>query len=588
MPDELDVGGDEEHVVHRAGRRYGGRLTPGQGSGGAPWELQIAQPGTLDGLRLSTASRPVAGPGEVEIRVNAAALNFKDVLNVLGMYPGDPGPLGGECAGVVVSAGPGVTELSVGQPVVALAPGAFRSNVVCDARFVRPLPPSLGYAAGAGVLIPAVTASFSLSHAGRMTAGDRVLIHAAAGGVGLAAVHLARHVGAIVHATAGSEEKREVLRNLGVEHVYDSRSTAFADHVMADTAGHGVDLVLNSLSGDLATASLDVLRPGGRFLELGKSDILAADDPRRSGIEYHVIDWTDELRDEPELIETHVGLAVDRVADGVLPPPAIEPFPFPAAVDAFRHMANARHVGKVVLVDDEAEVPGAPIRADGTYLITGGLRGLGFLTAASLVEHGARSLALIGRRQPDADTTAVIDGWQADGVSVLVAQGDVSERAVVADLLERITAEAAPVAGVFHAAGVLDAATLTQADWDQYERVLAPKVLGARHLDELLADRAIDHFVLYSSIASVLGAAGQANHAAANAYLDAMAHRRRAEARPAPVSPGGPGPGRRRGRPRVGGAGLGRRARRPDPRGGYRGPPPSAGRIGSTRRGQPW
>ncbi len=528
VPDELDVGADEEHVVHRAGRRYGGRLTPGEGSG-TPWELVIAQPGTLDGLRRSAATRPVAGPGEVEIRVHAAALNFKDVLNVLGMYPGDPGPLGGECAGVVVGVGPDVTDLSIGQPVIALAPGAFRSNVVCDARFVRPLPSPLSYAAGAGVLIPAVTASFSLSHAGRMAAGDRVLIHAAAGGVGLAAVHLARHVGAIVHATAGSEEKREVLRGLGVEHVYDSRSTEFADQVRADTGGLGVDLVLNSLAGDLASASLQVLRPGGRFLELGKSDILAEDDPRRSGIEYHVIDWTDELREEPELIESHIGLAVERVAAGVLPPPPIEPFPFPAAVDAFRHMANARHVGKVVLVDDDAAVPGAPIRPDGTYLITGGLRGLGFLTAASLVEQGARSLALIGRRAPEAETSSIIDGWRADGVTVLVAEGDVSERAVVAELLERIDAEAAPVAGVFHAAGVLDAATLTQADWAQYERVLAPKVLGARHLDELVAEDDLDHFVLYSSIASVLGAAGQANHAAANAYLDAMAHRRRAE-----------------------------------------------------------
>jgi len=530
VPDELDGGGDEEHVAHRSGRRYGGRLTPGQGNRGGPWELQIAEPGTLDGLRLASASRPIAGRGEVEIRVHAAALNFKDVLNVLGMYPGDPGPLGGECAGVVVAAGPDVTDLAIGQPVVALAPGAFRSNVVCDARFVQPLPPSLTYAVGAGVLIPAVTASFSLSNVGRIAAGERVLIHAAAGGVGLAAVHLARHIGAIVHATAGSEEKREVLRSLGVEHVYDSRSTDFAEQVRADTAGRGVDLVLNSLAGDLAAASLDVLAPGGRFLELGKSDILAADDPRRVGIEYHVIDWTDDLREDPELIASHVGLAVDRVADGVLPAPPIEPFPFAAAIDAFRHMANARHVGKIVLVDDDADadVAGAPIRPDGTYLITGGLRGLGFLTAASLVEHGARSLALIGRRPPEAETAAIIDGWRADGVSVLVTEGDVSERAVVADILERIEVEAEPVAGVFHAAGVLDAATLTQADWDQYERVLAPKVLGARHLDDLLADRNVDHFVLYSSIASVLGAAGQANHAAANAYLDALAHRRRA------------------------------------------------------------
>ena len=533
LPDELAIADDEEHVVHRSGRRSGGRLTPGPGGSDAPWELTIASAGTLDGLAFRPLSRPTPGPGEVEIRVHASALNFKDVLNVLGMYPGDPGPLGGECSGVVVAVGPGVTDLAVGQSVVALAPGAFRSNVVCDARFARPLPAGLTHAVGAGVLIPAVTASFSLSHLGRMEAGDRVLIHAAAGGVGLAAVHLANSVGAVVHATAGSEEKRAFLRSLGVANVYDSRSTDFARQIDDDTGGRGVDLVLNSLSGDLVEASFRALRGRGRFLELGKSDILAPDDPRRAEYEYHVIDWTDELRDDPELIGRHVELAVERVADGSVPPLPIETFPFEAAVDAFRHMANARHIGKVILVDDHAssDVPGTPIGPEGTYLITGGLRGLGFVTAASLVERGARSLALIGRRAPDEDAAATIEGWRAEGISVLVAEGDVSDRAVVVDFLARIGREAAPVVGVFHAAGVLDPATLTQADWSQYERVLAPKVLGARHLDELLADQPLHHFVLYSSIASVLGAAGQANHAAANAYLDALAHRRRATGR---------------------------------------------------------
>jgi acyl transferase domain-containing protein/NADPH:quinone reductase-like Zn-dependent oxidoreductase/SAM-dependent methyltransferase len=535
--DALITAGAEDQIALRGGERFAARLvSPPQRSAVAPFELTCSDRGSLDGLVVRPAPRREPQAGEVEIRVHATGLNFKDVLNVLGMYPGDPGPLGGECSGIVVGIGADVTGLAVGDRVVALAPGAFRSHVTCAAHFVLPLPGSMSMVVGASVLTANVTAEFALFHRAGLRAGERVLIHAAAGGVGLAAVALALAAGAEIFATAGNDDKRAHLGALGVAHVYDSRSLDFAAQVMADTGGEGVDVVLNSLAGDFIGASLGLLRDGGRFLEIGKRDHLT--DERAAvlgrGIVYDVIDWTESTRTEPQLIRSMMERALARAAAGSIAALPVQTFDIADAAGAFRFMAQARHTGKIVIVQPDA-VYDRPrdIRPDGAYLVTGGLTGLGLLTAQHLASRGARHLALLGRRAPSHETLAAIEAMRADGVSVLVIAADVSERGDVVPALDAIRSAMPPLRGVFHSAGALDDASIGTMTWEQVTNVLAAKVDGALLLDELTRHDPLDHFVLYASIAALLGSPGQANHVAANVFLDALAERRVALSLPA-------------------------------------------------------
>jgi polyketide synthase 12/myxalamid-type polyketide synthase MxaB len=546
--DELLAPDDEDQVAIRAGTRYVARLAratvaPEPPATGAPTDekpvrLEIGERGTLDSLALRPAPRRPPGPDEVEIRVQATGLNFKDVLNTLGMYPGDPGPLGGECAGRIVAVGSDVQGLAVGDEVVVLAPGSFGTFVTTAAAFVVPKPKHLSPEQAVTVPIAFVTARFALHHLARMGAGERVLIHAAAGGVGLAAVQLAQRVGAEVFATAGSPEKRAFLASLGVRHVFDSRSIDFADEILACTAGEGVDIVLNSLAGEFIPRSLSLLRENGRFLELGKRDHLTADQVNalEHNVGYFVIDWGETAREDPALIRSMLVEQVAGVDAGLLQPLPYRVFTASEAAAAFRYMAQAKHVGKVVVSqssEDATEPFGTTIRSDGTYLITGGLRGLGLLVAEWLVEQGARHLALMGRAALSEHAQAVVERLEQAGAHILVARGDVSSRDDVDRVLLQIAEDLPPLCGVIHSAGVLDDGVLVQQDWARFRTVLAPKVAGAWHLHAATSHLPLDCFVLFSSLASLLGSAGQANHAAANAFLDALAHFRRAQGLPA-------------------------------------------------------
>ena len=521
---ELVAGDRENQVAVRGGRRHGLRLVPGEDETPDPGPVALAVPtsGLLEGFELVPAVRRRPGPGEVEIEVRAAALNFADVLAALGMPPQGGGPLGGECAGVVVSVGEGVTDLAEGDEVIAIAWGSFRSFVTTSARLVVPKPPGLGFEDAAGVAIPFVTALLALRSAAAIRPGERVLIHAAAGGVGMAALQVARDAGAVVLATAGSEEKRRRLRALGVQHVMDSRSPSFATDVMQATGG--VDVVLNSLTGDLIAAGLSTLAPGGRFVEIGKREIWTAERVSRvkPGVRYLPIDWSQDVEAHPERIRALLLEAVDGLTTGRFTPLPVRVFPVTRAVDAFRTMAQALHVGKLVLALPRR----APVRADATYLVTGGLRGLGLVVARWLVERGARHLVLMGRRAPSDEAQGVVAELEAQDARVVVRRGDAGSATDLASVIETIRAGMPALRGVFHLAGVLDDAVVTEQTWPRFWRVLEPKLIGAWQLHRLTREMSLDHFVLFSSAASVVGSAGQANHAAANMFLDALAAHR--------------------------------------------------------------
>ena len=535
---ELAQGGSESQVAYRAGERRVARLARMQRAGSAvggteSWRLVPTQKGSLDGFTRVPLSRRAPQPDEVEIAVEASALNFRDVLNALGMYPGDPGPLGGECAGRVVAVGDRVTHVRPGDGVVAVAGGSFASHVLARAELVQPRPPGVSAEEGATFSIPYITAEFCLGYRARMRRGDRVLIHAAAGGVGMAAVRLAQRAGAEIFATAGSPAKRELLRAMGVQHVLDSRSTAFAAQILEATGGRGVDVVLNSLAGDVLEATFSVLATGGRFVEIGKRGIKDAAwvESQQRGWQYFVVDWSETAVEDPELIRGLYAKLVGEWRDGKLAPLPRHVFSLDEASRAFRFMAQARHVGKIVI----RHGPSAPfgVRADGTYLVTGGLSGLGLCVAQWLAQRGAGRLVLLGRRGVTAESAAAVEEMRAGGTEIVVEAADVADESALRAVLARIRASGPPLRGVVHSAGVIDDAALLRQDSQRFDRVFTPKVRGGWLLDTCTRLEALDWFVLFSSVASVLGSAGQTNYSAANAFLDALAHERQNEGLPA-------------------------------------------------------
>ncbi|MBZ4422809.1 type I polyketide synthase [Myxococcus sp. RHSTA-1-4] len=557
---ELVAKGPEDQVALRDGR-YVARFTrsgfeAGAATGtsmglepaaGRPFRLELPEPGVLERLVLREARRTRPGPGEVEIEVEASALNFIDVMKAMGIYPGlPPGPvaLGAECAGRIVALGEGVSGFTPGQEVVALAPSCFSTHVRAPARFVAPKPARLDFAQAATFPGVFMTAWYAVHHLGRARRGERILIHSASGGTGLAALQIARALGLEVFATAGSEEKRAFLRSMGVEHVMDSRSLAFADEVMRATGGRGVDLVLNSLTGEALVKSLEVLAPYGRFLELGKRDIY--DDvrlglsPFRKSLSYSSIDLMGMSEARPELFASLFAEVMQRVEDGTFEPLPVRVFPASDAEGAFRYMAQAKHIGKLAVSMKDPEARIAPveadalgIRADASYLITGGLGGLGLAVARWLVERGARHLALVGRNAPPARAGEAIRALEAAGARVHVAAADVSREEDVGRLLSELRAHLPPLRGIVHAAGLLDDHTLLELSDAHFRKVAAPKVQGTWNLHARTLGEPLDFFVMYSSAAVLLGSPGQGNYAAANAFMDALAEQRRSLGLPA-------------------------------------------------------
>ncbi|MEU9923471.1 type I polyketide synthase [Streptomyces griseoluteus] len=500
------------------------------------FRLRVGRFGDPDSLELVSTSRRRPAEGEVEVRVRAAGVNFRDALTSMGMLGSQPETayrIGFECAGVVSAVGSGVNHLRPGDAVLAvqLEGGAFGSFVTVPATAVAPVPPGLSPATAAGLPTAYLTAWYALRHVARLAPGERVLIHSATGGTGRAAIAVARLLGAEVLATAGSEEKRRQLHAMGVRHVMDSRSLDFAPQTRRATEGEGVDVVLNSLAGPAVRAGLECLRPFGRFVELGVRDIMADAPlglgPLRHNITFSTVDLIELQRRRPELLHEMLEEVMAHIAAGRLKPLLCTEYPLDHAADAFRLMARAGHTGKIVLsVPDQGETaavnPDGPavVHADGAYVITGGLGGLGLATARWLTGLGAGRVVLNGRRAPSPETARAISDLGGDTTVVL---GDIARPGTAERLVEAATKGGLPLRGVVHCAMVLDDAALNTIRDDQLERVWAPKVTGAWNLHRATAGAPLDWFVVYSSMSSLLGNAGQGAYAAANAWLDAFA-----------------------------------------------------------------
>ena len=549
---------DEDETAWRNGQWYAARLCP---TPLRPEErqttvanherdgmrLQIRTPGDLESMELVAAERVPPGPGQIEVAVTASSINFADVLVAFGRYPAFEGrlpQLGTDFAGVVTAVGPDVTDHEVGDHVGGLSPnGCWGTFITCEANLAVTLPVGLTDQQAAAVTTATATAWYGLHELARITAGDRVLIHSATGGVGQAAVAMARAAGAEIFATAGSEQRRQLLRDMGIEHVYDSRSTEFADLIRRDTEGYGVDVVLNSVTGAAQRAGFELLAFGGRFVEIGKRDIYGDTRlglfPFRRNLTFYALDLALMSFSHPDRLRDLLTTVYQLTADGELPMPESTHYPLADAATAIRVMSGAQHTGKLVLDiphsgSRRVVVPPAQVqvfRGDGAYIVTGGLGGLGLFLAEKMAAAGCGRIVLSSRSQPTPETLETIERI-GHGADVVVECGDIADPSTAQRLVAAATATGLPVRGVLHLAAVIEDATLTNITDELVERDWAPKVYGAWNLHTATAGQPLDWFCSFSSAAALVGSPGQGAYAAANSWLDAFTHWRRAQGLP--------------------------------------------------------
>ena len=518
-------------------------------SDGSAVVLRQREQGNLDELTWVRSERRAPGEHEVEVEVVSSGLNFRDVMWSLGLLPeealedGFAGPtIGFECSGRVARIGRNVAGLAIGDPVIAIAPASFASHVTVAARAVGRLPGNVPLHAAACIPVPFLTACYALEHLAHVRKGEWVLIHGAAGGVGLAAIQVARRNGARIIATAGSDEKRNFLRRLGAHVVLDTRSLDFVDQVR-DITENGVSIVLNSLAGEAMERSIELLRPFGRFIELGKRDFYSSTKisvrPFRNNISYFGVDADQLLTYEPEVAQHVLTSVIAGFESGDFSPLPCRIFRSDEVVDAFRLMQKSGHIGKIIVEaprldqaksDRDAE---HKVAEQGYHVIFGGTGGFGLEYAHWLADRGAQHILIASRSGGSgAEVTALAETLQRRGISLTSASCDVTDKKAVASLLQRLRKER-PIVGITHTAMVLDDALIKSLTADRLDKVLAPKVIGARNLDLLTRDDKLDYFILFSSAAAMFGNPGQGNYVAANGYLDGLAMQRRANGLPA-------------------------------------------------------
>ena len=495
----------------------------------------------LDTARLATRpgwegfEPPSPGRGEIAVAVEAIGLNFRDLMLVSGLLPVDlfTGGLAGasvgiEFAGVVTALGEGVAGLRPGTRVSGVARAAFATHVVARASDVSPVPDGIAPEAAAGLSVAFLTAWYGLVELARLRASERVLVHAGAGGVGLAAIQIARLRGARVIATASTPAKRALARAHGADATFDSRSLSFCDDIRARFGG--VDVVINSLAGDAMQESLRLLVPFGRFVELGKRDFAenraVGLRPLRENISYFGVDLDQLLRHRPEVVKRGLAFIMKAFRNGSLTPLPVSAFAADEVAQAFDSMRKGSHVGKIVICPPVTEGSGPTFAVDpeGVQLVIGGTRGFGLETAIWLAERGGRRIVVASRSATlDPAQAHRVEALRAHGVTFLVETVDVADAASVNALVSRVTAALGAITGVVQSALHLEDGLISGIAGEALSRVLAPKVAGVHHLLHAVADQPLRFFVVYSSAAAVLGNAGQGAYAAANGYLAGIA-----------------------------------------------------------------
>jgi acyl transferase domain-containing protein/NADPH:quinone reductase-like Zn-dependent oxidoreductase/SAM-dependent methyltransferase/acyl carrier protein len=538
----------EPEVAFRGEARYVHRLVRGRPTReeyldpGVPRRLESRERGHLDTLHFVPFSLPPCDAGEVLIEVKAAGINFRDVLKALALYPGeapDAGIFGDEVAGTVAAVGAGVEHVAPGDRVFGITVFGLASHAVARGGDVRRIPRGLSFEQAATLPVVFMTAWHALHNVARMRKGERILVHAGAGGVGMAAIQIAKHLGAEVIATGGSVVKRALLETLGVKCIIDSRRADFADAVLEATGRRGVDVVLNSLAAEAIPMGLSCLAEFGRFIEIGKRDIYQNARiplrPLRRNASFHVVAMDAVFSRDQALTRQMLEEISELVEQGALFPLPFRSFPACRVESAFRLMAQGKHIGKVIVAFPKPFLPprGEPprpafaINREGCYLITGAFGGFGKILAQWLVECGARHLVLTSRSgaaTPEAET--FVGSLHKHGADVKVVRANIGSPEDVARLMAEIHSAGRPLRGVFHLAMVIDDAPLVSLTRERMRSVIGPKALGAWLLHESTRDLDLDCFVMFSSVSSIFGNPGQGNYGAANAFLDSLAHHR--------------------------------------------------------------
>ncbi len=555
---ELFTEDDEDEIIIRHGNRYVPRLQKAENNvisvsrtaeNSPLFTLEVAAAGSINNLHFQEINSPTLQSDEVEISVEAASLNFRDVMKTLGLYPAGDGndwQLGDECAGIVTNTGSNVTNFRTGDKVVVIGTACMSSRVVTKAQYLIHKPDHISFAEAVTIPIVFLTVYYALHQLANIGKGDRILIQAAAGGIGLAAIQVAQNAGAQIFATAGSPEKRNLLRSLGVTEVMDSRSLAFADELMLRTDGKGVDIILNSLAGEALYQGIECLAPYGHFLELGKIDIFKNSKfglrALRRNISFHAIDLASMLNDKPELSASLLRRVFNDLQDHIIHPLPYRQFPLARVKEAFRYMAQGKHIGKVVISFNDEQISLSPLPTpkkslfapDCSYLITGGLGGFGVTIAHWIIENGGRNIILVSRqgtKTPGAQETVL--KLENAGGKILVAAVDICDPDEVDNLMLQIKKEMPQLKGIFHAAMVIDDGIITQLNRKRVQKVTAPKIYGSWNLHNATRQLKLDYFVLFSSISSLIGNPGQGSYVAANFFLDSFAAYRRALQLPA-------------------------------------------------------
>ena len=557
---QLLIGSEEDETAWRDGEWYTARLFPSPLRAEERFtaladprqdglRLEIRTPGDLQTIEVTAFDRLPPGPGEIEVAVTSSSINFADVLVTFGRYPSFEGrlpQLGTDFAGVVSAVGSDVTTHRVGDRVGGISPnGCWGTFVRCDADLAATLPTGLTEQQAAAVTTAHATAWYGLQDLARIGGRDKVLIHSATGGVGQAAIAIARAAGAEIFATAGSEQRRQLLRDWGIEHVYDSRSIEFAEQIRTHTDGYGVDIVLNSVTGAAQRAGIELLALGGRFIEIGKLDIYGDSRmglfPFRRNLAFHGVDLGLMSHSHPDRFHDLLDTVYRLTADGVLPVPESTHYPLTEAATAIRAMSAAEHTGKLVLDVPRTEptrvaVPPGLVRVfrpDGAYIITGGLGGLGLFLAEKMAAAGCGRVVLSSRSEPNEEVLTAIEKIRTSGGDIVVECGDIAERATADRLVAAATITGLPLRGVLHAAAVVEDATLANITDGLIDRDWRPKAYGAWNLHEATLGGPLDWFCSFSSAASLIGSPGQGAYAAANSWLDAFTHWRKSQGLPA-------------------------------------------------------